>query len=417
MKHTIKQDNYNINILTTKKFKSTRIHVSFGNDLTEESVTKRALIPYLLRAMTKKYNSRNKISTHLDNLYAAQFSVGTSKIGLSHFVNFDISIINDKYTIDKESLFIEAVDFLKEVILNPLFSQEIFVQEKRLLEEYFLSIYANKMRYAIKELQTIMFEDEAYKISPLGIEEQVNELSLQDAIDAYNHMIDFDKITISVVGDVNKDNVVDIINTSLKLPDRNKKIVMFELNPKTQIDSKNETIIQDVVQAKLAMGYRFDVRYLDKDYYPAIVFNSLLGGSSDSLLHTTIREQQGLVYFISSSYDFYKGVLFVFSGINASEYENTMIEVDNIIKSVQNGEFDPAFLEMSKKTIINNIIESRDSNYNLAVRLERKDLFNKDVPLEESIANINKVTLQDIMNVAKKVLFDTSVLLRGESNE
>lgn len=417
MKHSIKQDNFNINIMSTKKFKSTRIHISFGSLLSKETVSKRAILPYLLRAISKKYDTRASLSSYLDNLYAAQFSAGTSKVGLTHFVSFDCSVINDKYTIDQEALLEKGIDFIKEIILNPLFKEEIFLEEKRLLKEYFLSAYANKMRYTIKELQKSMFEDEMYRISPLGLEEDIDSLTLEDVIEEYHKMINTDKITISIVGDVEKDPVVKILNDTFHFTDRSLDITLLEENPVKE-NLANEIILeQDVTQAKLAQGYRFDVRYLSDEYYAAIVFNSLLGGSSDALLHQRIREELGLVYFVSSSYDFYKGVLFIFSGIDEANYDQTKTEIASIIQSAIDGTFKTHYLEVAKKIIINGIIESQDSNYSLVIRLERKDLFKRDIPLEETIKNINNVTIKDIQEIAKKLLLDTTVLLRGEQDE
>ena len=417
MTKRIIQDNFHVNLQSTKKFKSTRIHISFGSDLTIEHVTKRALLPYLLRAVSTKFDTRAKMSSYLDNLYAAQFGVGSSKVGLSHFISFDLSVINDKYTIDNESLFEEGILFLKEIITNPLFKEDVFLDEKRLLSEYFLSVYANKMRVAIKHLQTEMFKEELYQVSALGIEEQVADITLKDVIDEYHHMITHDKITISVVGDINEQDVLAIINKHFTFKNRNKELELFESNPNTIIEPKEHILTQDVTQAKLAMGFRCDIRYLDSDYYAAIVFNNVFGGSSDSILHQRIREELGLVYFVSSSYDFYKGVLFVFAGINEEEYSRTTSEVEQILNTIIDGTLDKQYLDIAKKTIINNMIESRDSNYNLVIRLERKDLFDRDISLEESIENIKKVTFKQVQEVAKKIVLDTTVLLRGENNE
>jgi len=230
-------------------------------------------------------------------------------------------------------------------------------------------------------------------------------------------MIKNDKITVSIVGDVNVENTVAIINKHLPFENRSKKIDLFEQNNKEITTVKEEIIVQDVQQAKLAMGYRFDVRYLDDDYYPAIVFNSLLGSSSDSLLHMRIREELGLVYFINSSYDFYKGVLFIFSGIDASKYEIVQEEIVKIITNIELGKIDLKFLEIAKLSLINSIIESHDSIGTQAVRLERQDFFNNEITKEKSIEFIQAVTLEDIKKVASKVSLDTKVLLRGENNE
>ena len=114
----IRNSDYTLNLITTKKFKTTRIHINFANDLVQDTVTKRSILPYLMHAVSKKYSSREKMSKYLENLYAANFNVGVSKIGKTHFISFDLSIINDNYTFNNEPLFQKSIDFLKDIILK-----------------------------------------------------------------------------------------------------------------------------------------------------------------------------------------------------------------------------------------------------------------------------------------------------------
>ncbi len=112
----IRNSNYNLNLITTKKFKTTRIHFNFANNLDKSTVTKRSILPYLMRAVSKEFNSREKMSKYLENLYAANFNVGVSRIGKTHFISFELSIINDSYTFNNELLFEKSLEFLKNVL-------------------------------------------------------------------------------------------------------------------------------------------------------------------------------------------------------------------------------------------------------------------------------------------------------------
>ncbi|MCK5762439.1 MAG: hypothetical protein KAH16_06040, partial [Candidatus Izimaplasma sp.] len=127
---------YTLNMVKTSKFKTNRVQLSFGNDLSEETISKRTLVPYLLKAVSNKYNSREKMSAYLENMYAAHFNVGVSKIAKTHFITFDMSFINDLYTLDNELIFDEALSFFNEILFNPLFDKKLFLEEFRLMKEY-----------------------------------------------------------------------------------------------------------------------------------------------------------------------------------------------------------------------------------------------------------------------------------------
>ncbi len=414
---TIRNNAYILNMIKTEKFKTIRIQLSFGNELSFDSVSKRSLIPYLLKAVSKKYDTRESMSAYLENMYAARFNVGVSKIAKSHFINFDFSFINDQYTFGKESLYKISLEFLKEILNNPFFNEETFEEEKRLMREYFSGIYTNKLKYAFKEMQNNMFKDEIYRISPLGDSKSLEKVTLDECINEYNNMLKNDLITMNVVGDIEFDEIEKGIKNICVFTPREIDLVLIDKD-KVENHKLNEIVEKiSVKQAKLVMGYRLDVLYRDKNYYDAIIFNTLFGGSSEGLLFKEIRENMGLVYFISSSYDPYKGVLFVTSGINSSDYNKVIDTIDSIVNKIINQEYSLDLIETAKIIQINGLIESLDSNLGLASRINRDSLFKEEYNPKKLIENLNLVTKDGISEVAKKLKKDTFFLLRDDKDE
>jgi len=417
MKRTIKRNGITYNLQQTDKYKSVRIHLSFGNQLQEDTVSARAILPYLLRSVSQQYPTRDKLSNHLEQMYAAQLGVGSFKLGETHFTSFDLSIINNKFTINQEDLLEKGFALLHEILFHPLFKEDIFLDEKRLVEEYFLSNYSNKLRYTLQELIKRMFQGELYRIQALGMEEDFKTMTLDDVRKAYDDMLQQDCINITIVGDIDLDQAEEYITTYLYFEERHRPLHLLEEPNMHLVQNKHEEIIQDVNQAKLVQGYRFNVRYLDDDYYSALAFSTLLGGSSDSILHNKIREDLGLCYFISSSYDIYKGVVLIYSGIDYHQYPQVKDAIDVELSNIQQGIINEDDLTIAKKSIVNSFIESYDSNYSMAIRLERHNLFQKEITLEESIEKILSITKEDVERVSKKLVFDQSLILRGENHE
>ncbi len=413
----IRNSNYTLNLITTKKFKTTRIQVSFANDLDKDTVTKRSLLPYLMHAVSEKHDTREKMSKYLENLYAANFHVGVSKIGKTHFISFDLSIINDDFTFNNELLLDESLVFLQEVIFNPYFNKQIYKEESRLLKEYYDSIYANKMKYAIKEMRKIMFENEIYKIDPLGNKNDLSKIDFNDLNDIYNSMIHNDLITISIIGDIDFDEVEEKIKKTFKFSDRSYSPILIDNETKKIIEVTKVGKVIDVNQGKLVIGYRNQTYYLSHDYYKTLVFNVLFGASSESMLFKEIREEKGLVYFINSSYDPYKGVMFVTAGINAKDYDDVLKTTEDILNKIIEMNYSDEKISTAKSIINNSLIESLDSNIGLLSRMFRNSLFNLDFDIEEIKRQVLQVTKEDISNMAKKLKLDTVYLLRGEKDE
>ena len=137
-----------VNIIKTTKFKTTRIQVVFVSKLDEKTLTARALMPYIIKSVSKKYPSRDVLSSYLEEMYSASFNVGVNKITDAHIITFDMNFIDNYYTFGNEDLFNKAIEFIKELLFSPLFDKDIFIEEKRLMEEYFEGIYSNKTKYA-----------------------------------------------------------------------------------------------------------------------------------------------------------------------------------------------------------------------------------------------------------------------------
>ena len=413
----ITTSSYNLNMMKTDKFKSTRIHVSFGETFDEKTVTIRAMIPYLLKAVTTKYPSRSSMIQYLESMYSAYFTGSVERIGSTHLVYFDMSIIDDHYTLDQENLLEQSFEFIHEVIFNPFFNEETFKEEKRLLEEYFESIYSNKFSYAVKLLNDTMFENETFRISTLGSQEYVGDITLDDVIREYKNMINNDQITVTVVGDFEQDKVEQLTKTYLNFKDRDVDLSYMDYETKEVTDVTEKEVVQEIAQAKLSFGYRFPVYYDTELYNAALVFNTLFGGGSESMLHMKVREELGLCYYIGCNYSSHKGVLFVHAGIDPTKKQTVLDETTKIIGQIKNMDYDPSLLEIAKKSNIAGIIESQDSNSSLAIRIERMSFYNKELNFEEKIQGIKNVTKEQVSEVAKLLTLDTTLLLRGKYNE
>ena len=151
-----------------------------------------------------------------------------------------------------------------------------------------------------------MFENEAYQYLATGQIEQVPQVTPASLYDTYQSMIENDYCAIYVVGNVDKQQVYNQIQSKFEI-----KPFTFEVsdNKAQKLDNKIEqlpkTIVatDDVDQAKLNLGYRFPTHYGKSNYYAFIVFNIMFGGDPSSVLFNEVRERQSLAYSIHSQID------------------------------------------------------------------------------------------------------------------
>ncbi|MCF7925956.1 MAG: insulinase family protein [Candidatus Izimaplasma sp.] len=412
----IKQDTFNINIISTSKFKTTKIQLVLANDIPKENITPRALVPYLLEKATKAHPTKEKLADYLEGLYQSSIHVKAAKSGLSHFLLFELNMINDDYTLDHEPLLLKGLTVLKDILFNPVFNRAYFEEEKRLFANYFDRLYADKMQFTIKELKDALFKDDPYGKNALGTEESLKTVTLKDVKDAYQTMLTDDLININVIGDIDEEEITQVLNDTFKFKPRQKTLTLIDHFYRTFNDPQLIIKHKHVKQAKLAIGYRFPIYYGDDDYYAAVVFNTLLGGGSNSLLFDIIREEKGYAYYISSHYDYFKGTLYIFLGLDEKNRKDTTNDIDQMINSLKTT-VDASYLDIAKKSIINDFLQSLDSSGSLASRLLNLSLFDKPFDPDLFQQKINAITKEDIKRVANKIKKDTTCLLRNDPND
>ena len=84
----------------------------------------------------------------------------------------------------------------------------------------------------------------------------------------------------------------------------------------------------------------------------------MFGKYFHSELYKEIREKNSLAYYISSEYASRKGALFITSGINKEAYSKVLTLISNVLTSFQEGNVDEENFELTKKAIINNMVEA-----------------------------------------------------------
>ena len=90
-----KVNGLNVIIMKTNKFKTTDIVLNFRNYLEPDKITKRALVPYVLKAGSENYPSKKDINKQLEKLYGASLGVSINKQGLLQILTFRMSLVND----------------------------------------------------------------------------------------------------------------------------------------------------------------------------------------------------------------------------------------------------------------------------------------------------------------------------------
>ena len=408
-----------LHLIKTKKFRSINIKVLLKDKIVKSDITKRNLLTDYLVASTKKYNTRRKLSLKIQDLYSLYIGSFNTRIGNMLVTRFNMSLLNPKYT--EESMLIESLDLLHEIIFNPnvknnRFDTDIFNIMKKDLESEIKTVKENPRMYAnIRMLENI--GDLPYSYRGFGYLEDLENIDEKNLYLYYKEFLQKSDVDIYIIGDFDEKEIVSLVKEKLNFSTLKKDkgdIVIY--HDKVLKKPKEIVETESLNQSKLSIGCKLmDLNEFERKYVINL-YNMILGGGFNSKFMQIIREKNSLAYYISSSVNKADNLLIINSGISKENYDKVIKNIREIMKKMSKHFVTEEELQNAKIEYLSVLEETLDNQDNIVENMVAKDLLNLD-ELDVRREEIKKVTTSDIENVAKKVFIDTIYLLKGDMNE
>ena len=180
--------------------------------------------------------------------------------------------------------------------------------------------------------------------------------------------------------------------------------------------NKEEKIIIEPslnTQSNLVIGCKLmDLTDFERKYV-FVLYSWILGGGMNSLLTQTVREKNSLCYYIYATRQNLFETMKIYAGINGSDFEKTYDLVKKEMKNMEEGNFPLELFEGVKEIYYNSLIKIEDSQSEITSNYT-SELFVGNDRIDVRKKQMEKVTKEDVMNLAKKVHIDTVYLLKGE---
>lgn len=405
---------YNLHFIKTNKFKTISIDVNFYREIKEDEITKRNLLKMILLNSNNDYKTERELIKESENLYDIKISSGISRIGKFSNLSFQTKFLNEKYT--EKDMNKESIMFFLGLIFNPYIKDNSFIdidsQKSKLLQELD-SLKDNKIKYSMLKLME-KIKDKPYSYNPYGKIEEIKDITGKELYNYYKKVISEDQIDIFVLGDFSSSEMKDIFKEYFKVntfKKENKDLIIKELTPRKRVvrykeyDKVNQS--QLVILCSLNNLTDFERKYTIK------LYSELLGGSSNSILFSKVREDKNYCYYIGASAKAYDNILIINSGVEQKNIEPAIKLIKKCLKDITSGKISEELLTSSKNTIISGIKASSDTPIGIINTALSRVLVSSD-DTEDRINNFNKITKEDIIKVSKKVSLHTILTLEKE---
>lgn len=397
----------NIEILKTNKFKNNILSIVIPIEL-DSKVTGYNVLLNILKRGSKTFSSSSQISTYLQDMYGANVLMDISKKGSKLFISFYASFLHKDYTLYKEDLWEKAIYLLNDILYNPnikngLFDENIVIQEIENHKREISSKSDDKTRYSLTKLIENSMNDN-YKIPEYGSLSDLEKVNNEYLVRIYKELIEKEVFIYASGNIVDKDDLIlklQKINTPKKMD----KVIGKNENNKSLFNLENKEIKEymKISQGKISSLYNTNTTVFDKDYFAFSLFNSMLGGGPHSKLFNDIREKNSLCYYIFSSFDKFKGIMTILSGVESKNFNKVNELIDKNIKEMQEGKFTQMDIDIAKSKIINGLRSMEDSMFSTINYLTSLRIYGIDYTVDDVIEGIKGVRKEEIMTVSKKI--------------
>lgn len=315
------------------------------------------------------------------------------------------------------------LELMAEGALMPNFTQEEFEKEKDKLIEG-LKTQEKSVSAVANRVEDVLVYGKDHPAGEYLSEETINNVSLADVKDNYRTYFVPEKAYLVIVGDVNPKEIKKQVEKLFSSWVKATAPALTYSNPKNvQYTQINFVDMPNAVQSELAIVNTVSLKVSDADYFPVIVANQIYGGDFNSYLNMNLREAHGWTYGARSSVNaekYYDGKFVASTQVRNAVTDSAIVEAlkelkrfrtekvaDDVLKNVKAGYIGRFVMQVEKPATV--------ARYALNIQTQGlpADFY------ENYIKNINAVTADDVLRVAKKYMLEDNlrILVVGKATE
>lgn len=297
----------------------------------------------------------------------------------------------------------KVFDVLSDMIQNSIFKESEIKKESGVIVDELYDIEDSPEELIFDKFESNIFNGNSLHYPIIGTENNIRSFSHDDFVNYTEKFYTSNNMIISASGEVNHDAIVRLVEQRAFNSKRSKKVK----NKKIIIRKVDDQILQkEIQQAHVIIG-RSAVGYNNDDRLKVNLLSHILGEGSSSRLFHTLREKNGITYqinsFLNSFIDVSSFGIYFSTGEKSLQKATDLVykEFDRIIqKGISKIEFNRA-----KEYLKGQLLMQLESTSNRMIRMAQSLLYlNKVKLIQQSIDNINAISLDEILEVSQELL-------------
>ena len=305
--------------------------------------------------------------------------------------------------------FESVLDLLGDVVMSPSFPEPELATRKAEITTAIRQDEDNPAVRAVESLMALLYPNgHPYGRPQKGTIEVVEGLTRERLVRLHGDRFAPSELSAVIVGDVPGRRATE---AAAKVFERwqIRRAPPVKVPRATPAEARQRLVVPMMNKAQADVAYGFvTIPRADPAYYAFWLMNNILGQySMGGRLGHSIREQQGMAYYVFSSLEasMVEGPLVVRAGISPENVDRAVSSIDEEIERLARDGVTPKELKDSQQYLVGSMPRALETNAGIAVFLQTAELFglglDYDIRLPELL---QAVTPADVNDAARRVL-------------
>ena len=302
-----------------------------------------------------------------------------------------------------------GLDLLAEMMQRPAFRPHEIDSERQVVIEEINMNEDDPSDVAFEEFTQAVFSGHPLQTPVLGTRDSIKEMTRSDLHGYWERRYGAGATVVAMAGSIKHEDAVERV--AALFGDWLGEPVTHQLRP-ADIDPQVRIRHRETEQAHLIIG-GLGLDRTDERRFAFDTLNHILGGGMSSRLFLTIREERGLAYAVYSFRMAHAdtGGWGVYVGTTPDQAETCLQLIVDEVQRVVNDGVTAAELDRAKGSMRGGLALAMEDPNSRMIRLGRDKLTGSPhLSIDERIARVEAVTLEDIRAVAQSVLTGTRVM-------
>jgi len=338
------------------------------------------------------------LSSELDAL-GGEYNAFTSKEFTGYWVKVAAAKLN------------KALDVVSDMLLNSKFAEEEIEREKGVIIEELNMYEDNPLMHVEDVFEACLYGDTPAGWETIGTKKNIRSFKRADFIKYLEEQYGSSNVYIVIAGSVKESDIGKLAKLFGGFR-RGKPYVKLPVKER-QSKPQARAVYKKIDQTNLSLGVRaYPVGHPDE--FKVKLLSIILGGSMSSRLFISLRERNGLAYYVRTDTEFYSdsGYLTTQAGVPALKIEDAIKIILAEYRRIKQEPISATELKRAKDMLIGKSLLHFEATDNLANWYARQAILRRKIITPgEFLRQIGKITAADLQKTAQKIFINRNLNL------